>query len=309
MNSLKLISLFLEQVADQKVLIMAGGGGAGKSWILDQIDTKDLPILNPDTYVEKDGIPLAAASSMVNKEVERLSSEGKPFIWDTTASKPEKVQNLIDQNYEVLMVMVYTHPFISFLSNYQRERKLPKSAIFSTWTNAYGLIQEYQKMLGDNFLLYVNMRGGQFNKEVEEFDKAVQKGPRAVKTFLDDLISKDPEHFSSTFSKPFSIEDPQAKEQFNTEIQNLDIDTEDESMMKQLKRHFMKKWDKDGIGPGEKSMETKRKAILRSRDRRDSRYLSDIENMVKKLTSPKFRELLQSESIGNVKSKVNQFLK
>lgn len=309
MNSLKLISLFLEQVAGRKVLIMAGGGGAGKSWILNQIDTKDLPVLNPDTYVEKHGIPLGAASPMVNKEVEKLSSEGKPFIWDTTASKPEKVKKLLDQNYEVLMVMVYTHPFISFLSNFQRERKLPKHTVFETWTNAYGLIQTYQKMLGDNFLLYVNMRDGKFDKEVEEFNKAVQKGPRAVKTFLDTLVSKDPEHYKSSFSKPFSIDDPQAEEQFNIEIQNLDVDTEDESMMKQLKRHFMKKWDKDGIGPGEKSMETKRKAILRNRDKQENKYLANIEKMVEKLTSPKFKELLKSDSIENIKSKANQFLK
>ena len=134
---IKLLDLMLEQDQTKpKAVVMAGGAGAGKSFLIDKLGLISLPMFNPDKYVEDPNHPyhnnLAAASGQVDKDVEAAAETGKSFVWDTTASNPSKVKNLLDKGYDVFMVMVYTHPMVSFISNFSRQRRVPKAAVFST---------------------------------------------------------------------------------------------------------------------------------------------------------------------------------
>ncbi len=138
----KLLSLIQEQTGNPKAVVMAGGTGTGKSFLMKQLDLISLPMFNPDKYVEDPDHPaynnLSQGARLADKEAEELSDSKTSFVWDTTASNPKKVKSLVDKGYNVFMVMVYTHPMISYISNFSRaDRNVPGSAVFSTWRNVY----------------------------------------------------------------------------------------------------------------------------------------------------------------------------
>lgn len=297
---MKLKDLIFEADGKPKAVVMAGGGGAGKSTFLKQVDVT-VPVLNPDKYVEGQDMHLAAASKMVEKEVEEMVSQGKSFIWDTTASNPAKVQGLLQAGYDVMMVMVYTHPMISFLSNFERERKIPKIGVLSTWQGAYSLIETYREMLGDNFRLVSNTRGGKYDKQIEAFNVAAQKGGQALSDFLDSLDVET----KSTFSKQVEMSKEDA-ELFGSLLNQTDIPQDDEGGMKYLQRDFLKNpslYEKQGFGRLEKRYE----AYLRDKEKRDQKYISTLESIAATLQSPAIKGM-EAEDASSVAGKVQQFL-
>ncbi len=185
---MKLSDIILEQNGKPKAVIMAGGAGAGKSYLLNQLGLEGLKLYNPDKYVEDKDHPyfnnLSAASGQVAKDVGVASDKKESFIWDTTAGNPSKVKEIINKGYDVFMIMIYTHPMISFISNFSRERRIPKVGVFSTWKTVYNLIETYKNMLGDNFTLFINNRGDKFKKEVDDFNNAASKGAKGIYDYL-----------------------------------------------------------------------------------------------------------------------------
>ena len=297
---MKLKDLIFEADGKPKAVVMAGGGGAGKSTFLKQVDVT-VPVLNPDKYVEGQDMHLAAASKMVEKEVQEMVSQGKSFIWDTTASNPAKVESLLQAGYDVMMVMVYTHPMISFLSNFERERKIPKIGVLSTWQGAYSLIETYRKMLGDNFHLVSNTRGGKYDKQIEVFNVAAQKGGQALSDFLDSLDVET----KSTFSKEVEMSKEDA-ELFGSLLNQTDIPQDDEGGMKYLQRDFLKNpslYEKQGFGRLEKRYE----AYLRDKEKREQKYISTLDSIAATLQSPAIKGM-EAEDTSSVAGKVQQFL-
>ena len=51
-NKMKLSDIILERTDRPKAVIMAGGAGSGKTYLLNQLQLGSLPLFNPDTYVE-----------------------------------------------------------------------------------------------------------------------------------------------------------------------------------------------------------------------------------------------------------------
>jgi len=297
---MKLKDLIFEADGKPKAVVMAGGGGAGKSTFLKQVDVT-VPVLNPDKYVEGQDMHLAAASKMVEKEVQEMVSQGKSFIWDTTASNPAKVEGLLQAGYDVMMVMVYTHPMISFLSNFERERKIPKIGVLSTWQGAYSLVETYRKMLGDNFHLVSNTRGGKYDKQIEAFNAAAQKGGQALSDFLDSLDVET----KSTFSKEVEMSKEDA-ELFGSLLNQTDIPQDDEGGMKYLQRDFLKNpslYEKQGFGRLEKRYE----AYLRDKEKREQKYISTLDSIAATLQSPAIKGM-EAEDASSVAGKVQQFL-
>ena len=236
----------MEQTGNPKAVIMAGGGGVGKSYLLNQLNLSTLTQFNPDKYVEDPDHPyynkLGPASIQVGKDVAAAAEESTSFVWDTTASNPSKVQDLLDKGYDVYMIMVYAHPMISYAANFSRDRALPAVAVFKTWRNVYQLIGEYQDMLGDNLSIYVSDRGGKYNKEIEDFNKAAERGVDGIKEYLK-LYNEKNDVKGSSFFTPVEMS-KEEEDAFNQAVQDVQYDKNNRSEDKAIKKAFLKTFQK-----------------------------------------------------------------
>ena len=303
--------LINEAVSKPKAIVMAGGAGAGKSYLLNQLGLSSLPLHNPDKYVEDPDHPaynkLSTAVAQLNKDVAADVDSKRSFVWDTTASNPKKVKELIDAGYDVYMVMVYTHPMISYISNFSRQRNIPGSAVFSTWRNVYQLIEQYNKMLGGNLSIFVNDRGGKFDKEIKEFDTAAKNGAAGIKDYLEKYNAKH-NIGGSTFFEPVEMSQ-QEEEEFNRAIKGIDYDKGNRSEDKAVKKEFLKHYNKNGVAPG---ADVLRKAIQKYRDgkvKSDQRNSDVLNNIADMIYNPTFQELLKHSSPAEIDQNVQNFLR
>ena len=217
---IKLLELLKEVMAPKdKMIIMAGAAGSGKSTLISKIEsaTPGFEIINPDKYVEDKDSPMynnlmQSSMQVDDKDVPDALANHKSFIWDTTASnanklfgglyKRKEVPGLLNQHpdYDVMMIMVYAHPIVSFLRNFKRERRVPRIGVISTWNSVYGNIDTYKSKLGDNFIMY-QAPDDEYQNEINNFNEAVKQGK--LYDWLEELTSKDPDQFRSTLgNKP-----------------------------------------------------------------------------------------------------------
>ena len=96
---MKLSTIILEDRNKPKAVIMAGGAGSGKTYLLNQLNLDSLTQFNPDKYVEDKDHPyfnnLGAASRQVEKDVLAAAEDKISLVWDTTASGAKFDENLI----------------------------------------------------------------------------------------------------------------------------------------------------------------------------------------------------------------------
>ena len=307
---IKLTDLLLESKGRPKVVIMAGGAGAGKTYLLNQLDLKSLPQVNPDKYVEDPDHPsynnLSQGARLADQEAENLSTDKKSFVWDTTASNPAKVKDLANKGYDIYMVMVYTHPMISYISNFKRKRNIPSAAVFSTWRNVYQLINDYSKITKGNLSLFVSDRGGQYDKEVEAFNTAAKNGPAGIKDYLQNYNEKNGIG-GSTFRKPIDLS-TQEEEEFLKASNGIDYDKDNYGEDRAIKKAFLDAYNKNGVGPGADKLKD---AVKKYRDRKrkaDEREEQVLTNIADMLFSPKFQKLLQHSTPQEIDQKVQAFL-
>jgi hypothetical protein len=206
---ISLIKILNEIISKPKAIIMAGGSSVGKSTVLKSIGDllKNFKDINADKYVEDVNSPLygnlAAAASKIKKEDLPLTIEAKHnLIYDTTAANLNTLTPILhklkEKNYDVMMIMVYAHPIVSFLRNFKRERKVPTVGILNTWINVYSLIDDYKKIFNDNFIIINNPAiTPEEKREIENFQKAYESGK--LKEYFDKLISTG--EYTSTFKK------------------------------------------------------------------------------------------------------------
>ena len=289
---------------------MAGGAGAGKTYLLNQLNLSSLPQVNPDKYVEDPDHPaynnLGAGARLADKEAAELSDEKTSFVWDTTASNPKKIQDLINKGYDVFMVMVYTHPMISYISNFSRERNIPGAAVFSTWRNVYQLIADYDKITNSNLAIFVSDRGGKYNKEIEAFNTAAKNGPSGIKDYLE-RYNEANNIGGSTFRKPIQLS-AQEEEEFKKHIGSLDYDKEGYGEDRALKKAFKDAYDKNGVGPGLDKMKDVLKKYRDRKAKQDQRETEVLDNIADMLFNEKFQKLLQHSTPREIDSKVQAFL-
>ena len=303
--------ILLEAKGNPKVVVMAGGAGVGKSYLLNQLDLGSLPQVNPDKYVEDPNHPaynnLSQGARLADQEAEDLSNNKQTFVWDTTASNPQKVKDLVDKGYDVYMVMVYTHPMISYIANFQgRERNVPAAAVFSTWRNVYQLIKDYTKITNGNFSLFISDRGGKHQKEVEAFNTAAKNGVQGIKDYLQ-RYNNENGIGGSTFRKPIELSQ-QEEEEFLKATPGLDWDKEGYGEDRAIKDAFLKAYQKNGVGPGADKL---RDAVKKYRERKraqDEREDQVLENIAEMIFSPKFQELLKHSTPAEIDQNVQAFL-
>ena len=308
---MKLSTLILEARNRPKLVIMAGGAGAGKSYLLNQLDLGSLPLVNPDKYVEDPDSPaynkLSPGVALANKEAEALTDDKTSFVWDTTASNAKKVKEILAKGYDIYMVMVYTHPVIAYISNARRQRRVPSSAVFSTWNNVYSLIDDYNKMLKGNLSIFINDRGGEFNQYIKEFDTAAKNGAAGISDYLEKLNDKLGLESGSTFRDPIELS-KQVEQEFYKAVKNIDYDTENYSEDRALKKYFSDWYEKNGVGPGDEKMKKKLESHRREKENAAVRNKKVLDSISEDLYDPLFLEKLKHSTPAEIDSKIQNFL-
>ena len=307
---MKISDLILEKRNRPKLVVMAGGAGTGKSYLLQQLDLGSLHQVNPDKYVEDPDSPaynkLSPGVALANKEAEALADEKTSFVWDTTASNPDKIKLFLDKGYDVYMVMVYTHPMIAYISNFSRNRNVPRSAVFSTWNNVYDLIDKYNKMLKGNLSIFVNTRGGEFDKEIAGFDAAAKNGAAGISDYIE-RYNKANDTGKSSFRQEYEMSD-QEKQEFYNAVKNVDYDTDDYSEDRALKKYFTDWYRKKGVGPGDDKMNKKVQSHRRAADNASKKQKQVLDDIADTLFDPTFQAKLQHSTPAEIDSRVQNFL-
>ena len=204
------------------------------------------------------------------------------------------------------MVMVYTHPMISYISNFNRKRNIPSAAVFSTWRNVYQLIKDYSKITKGNLSLFISDRGGKYNKEIEAFNTAAKNGAQGIKDYLQTYNEKN-NIGGSTFRKPIELS-TQEEEEFLKASNGIDYDKNNYGEDRAIKKAFVDAYKKNGVGPGADKLKDavkKYRDRKRSADEKEEQVLTNIADMV---FSPKFQELLQHSTPKEIDQKVQAFL-
>lgn len=307
---MKLTQIILEGRNKPKLVVMAGGAGAGKSHLLNQLDLGSLPLVNPDKYVEDPNHPaynkLSPGVAAANKEAEALTDDKVTFVWDTTASNPTKIKEILAKGYDIYMVMVYTHPMIAFISNAQRERKVPKSAVFSTWNNVYNLIDDYNKMLDGKLSIFVNDRGNKFKKEVEEFNTAAKNGEHGISDYL---LRYSEKHglTGSSFRDPIKLS-PEEQQEFEKATAGIDYNKTEYGEERSLMNYFQDWYQRKGSPPSKEGLEKRLASYRRKKENDAKKAVQVLNDIAETLYDPTFQEKLVHSSPAEIDSKLQKFL-
>ena len=311
---MKLIeALLLEVRKKPKAVIMAGGAGSGKSFLLNQLELDSLQQFNPDKYVEDPDHPyhnkLGPASIQTEKDVLATSEEGTSLVWDTTASGKKfegNVEKLKANGYEVYIVLVYTHPMIAYAKNFERGRNVPAAPVFATWRNAYQKIESFNKMTNGNLSIFVNDHGGKYKELTDGFNTAAKNGPKGIKDYLTKYNEKTGAGKSSFF-QPVEMS-KEEEEEFNKAVADFDYDRDNRSEDKAVKQAFLKAYKKNGLAPGDDQLRDVVKKYRDNKEKLDKDHEDVLESIADMLFNPKFQELLKHSTPAEINSKVQAFL-
>jgi hypothetical protein len=311
---IKLSDIILERSDQPKAVIMAGGAGSGKTYLLTQLGLDSLEQFNPDKYVEDKDHPyynkLGPAANQTSKDAMAAAEEKTSFVWDTTASGAgfqKNLDKLLALGYEVYMVMVYAHPMISYVSNFMaRERNIPGDSVFATWRNVYAKIEDFNGQLKGNLSIFVSDRGGKYKKEVEGFDKAAKNGLSGVKDYLQ-KFNEDNNVGGSSFFVPVEMT-PEEEQQFIKDVGSIDWNKDNRSEDKAIKSAFLKSFRKNGVGPGQDKLRDAVKKYRDSSEKRKQKADEVLDNIVDMIYNPTFQEKLKHSSVSEIDSKVQAFL-
>jgi len=209
MISLK--SLLLEVYGKPKAIILAGAAGVGKTSLSKTLEPhipNNFKIFNPDTFNPEDdpNRPNISKNSrdIRTKAIPEAIKNKQSFVYDTTGQNFEETAKVVfdcqQAGYDVMMIMLYASPIVSFLRNFSRERKIEKSGVLNNWAKVYGLVDNYSKIPNLEFLLVQAPVTAQENQQVKSFEQAYKSGE--LEEYFRDLLKSDPEKFRSSFRKP-----------------------------------------------------------------------------------------------------------
>ncbi len=186
---IKLIELLKGGTEPPKALIVAGAPGAGKGYILKDIDLGSLKTFNIDNafinLLKKANVTLdlknatpeerskaAKAMAAATKELKtsiipNAIANRESFVLDGTAASFKNTLALKDEleaaGYEVFMLYVYTDLERSLKQNQERfektggeDRSLAPAIVLSTWNSVTKNYQPYRQAFGNNFISVSN---------------------------------------------------------------------------------------------------------------------------------------------------------
>lgn len=296
-------TILKEVLSSPKAIILAGGAGSGKSYIIknylgnlknDVFIPKNSNVkfkyLNPDDIVEKEDLPLGSAMKAFREKFDDVKKQKENIIWDTTGAN---ISNTINKTsgYDRFMVMVYTHPIISILQNVKRDRVIPFKAIIKIWSQVYNNVEDYKLKFKGNFFIINNEIPG-YEKDIEAFNKSLQDGKDSLEQYLTQLTQTNPEQFKSTFDKPFNFKDKNTEINFTKALALTSYNEEqDVKIFKDLQKEFEKDETID--------LEKKIKSLRNNEGKNLQHYGKALEDIIKILREFKHIKFSSKEEVQN----------
>lgn len=204
------ISEGLEDVASFKAIMMAGGAGAGKSYViaLTGLRSHGMKVSNSDPAYEKmlakAGLTLtpddimSAQGQAIRGDAKILTDKQKEMwlkgrlgvIIDGTGKDLDDVktecQAMMDMGYEVGMIFVNTPLETSIERDKNRTRTLGPKLVTQTWKRVQANRNDFQRMFGKQFIEIENATTTTIEDLTAQCNKALQK--------LKPWINKEPTH-------------------------------------------------------------------------------------------------------------------
>ena len=148
--------------------------------------------------------------------------------------------------------------------------------------------------------------GGKFKKEVEDFNRAAEKGVESIKEYLK-AYNEVKGIGGSSFFEPVKMS-KEEEDAFNQAVQDIDYDRSNRSEDKAIKKAFLKTYQKNGVGPGDDKLRDAVKKYRDSKEKSDKRNDEVLENIAEMLFNPEFQELLKHSEVSDIDRKVQAFL-
>jgi len=200
----------LEDVASFKAIMMAGGAGAGKSFVIalaglraygmkvsnsdpnyEKMLAKAGLTLTPDDIMSAQGQAIRGDAKILTDKQKEMWLKGRlGLIVDGTGKDLDDVksecQAMIDMGYEVGMIFVNTPLETSIERDKNRERTLGPKLVTQTWKRVQANRNNFKRMFGKQFIEIENATTTTIEDLTAQCNKALQK--------LKPWINKEPTH-------------------------------------------------------------------------------------------------------------------
>jgi dephospho-CoA kinase len=172
-----------------KAIFMAGPAGAGKSFILEQLNIEGFKTINVDDDFEEllkqefgDDINFSKMSPEQLSQAAKFMGTARKTTREKEIAAIESLQNIVIDGtgaasnpllkkkaelealgYKTFMILIYVSPMTSLKRNAERGRSLVTSAVLSSWKGLASNIALYRDKFGSNIVV--------INNDPEDVDK------------------------------------------------------------------------------------------------------------------------------------------
>lgn len=230
------MSNLTESVDDEslfKAILMVGGPGSGKSYIIKNIFKNRVKVVSSDAIFEfllkkqnlslkidktnDDQYPLqmnqrAKATKLLNTPVGNYINGMLPLCVDGTGKHYKKIElqkkELEEYGYDVYCVMVNTTLVVAQQRNHERARSVPNQLVSDAWNDVQSNLDKYSQLFRHNFLIVDNNENSLNVAQLNKIENVILNSKlqnRKGQEVINWLKANNKSYYSDYIKKDFSI--------------------------------------------------------------------------------------------------------